>query len=106
MFICPKICHCIFRAIRIVLMAEFFIVNKVFTFYLYYKTYWILEENWWVSDDEPFMKNESWGNATLSWFIWIILYPYLCLILYCYLPMCIFLCCVLTAAGQMNMLCS
>lgn len=106
MFCCPKICHCIFKAVRIVLMVWLFLSNFVGAIYLFYRSYYIVRENWWQTKDEAlFLTNASWSNAALCWIIWIPMYFVLCILLCCYLPCCLGLCCVSAVTGKFGRFC-
>lgn len=102
---CRSIWNPFFRAIRITIMVVSYCASIYFQLLTAYKCYFINELNWWQKPDEPFWTNASWGNATLCWSIWLVFYPYTCILLYCYLPLIIFMLCILSVTGQMNMVC-
>lgn len=98
---CPRPCFPVCKAIRVALVIYMFTVNYTLLFILLYKCFWLNDENWWKSDDEPFWTNASWGNAALAWWLWLIFMPYVCFIVYVYFPIILFLLCVVIAAGQL-----
>ena len=101
-----NLCSCLCRLIRGTIFFYLYIVNNILQIYMMYKCFWLIDENWWKDDNEPFWTNESWGNALMAWVLWIFIYPYLCLLIYIYLPMLICVCCILGASGQMSTFCN
>lgn len=90
-FLLRCLCSCIWQsALLKCVRAMFVLLLYACTWYyvpqILLKCYQLNEQNWWKSQNEPFVTNESYLNAAVAWIIWLPMYPLMTLFFFIYIP--------------------
>lgn len=107
MFCCPRVCHCLFRLVRKILIFYIYITNCPMFIWLMCKTFYICYDNWWPMNDDlttsaSFITNENYANAAVCWILWSPMILFSCPCCGCYIPLVLCGCIIMAVSGQLN----